>query len=75
MADVMPWLIDMARNVPVTACRLGSPKLTLDAPQVVLTLSSSRRRRTSVKTCWPADPMAPIGMTRGSTTTSAAGIP
>ena len=47
--------------------RFGSPKLTFEAPQVVLTLSSSRSRRTSWKTCWPAWRSAPIGMTSGST--------
>ena len=75
MADVMPWLMAIARKVPVTACRFGRPKLTLDAPQVVLTRSSSRSRRTSRNTCWPAVPMAPMGITRGSTTTSDEGIP
>ena len=43
------------------AWRLGKPKLTLDAPQVVLTFNSSRRRRTRAKTCLPAVPMAPMG--------------
>ena len=65
----------MARNVPVMWLRLGRPKLTLEAPQVVLTPSSSRSRRTRRKTCWPAVPMAPMGMTSGSTTMSAAAMP
>ena len=47
----------------------------LDAPQVVFTPSSSRKRRTSAKTCKPAVPIAPIGMTSGSTTMSCAGMP
>ena len=55
--------------------RFGRPKLTLDAPQVVFTLSSSRSRRTSRITCTPAWLMAPIGMTSGSTTTSLRGMP
>ena len=38
IADVIPAPIAMARNVPVTTWRLGSPKLMFDAPQVVLTL-------------------------------------
>ena len=29
----------------MTTCRLGKPKLTFDAPHVVLTFSSSRSRR------------------------------
>ncbi len=75
IADVMPAPIAIDRNVPVMAWRLGSPKLTLDAPQVVLTPSSLRSRRTRANTCRPAVPMAPIGMTSGSTTTSPAGMP
>ena len=55
--------------------RFGRPKEMFEAPQVVLTPSSSRRRRTSVKTWWPAVAMAPIGMTSGSTTMSWAGMP
>lgn len=47
----------------------------LDAPQVVFTPSSSRNRRTSAKTCCPADAMAPTGITSGSTTMSCAGMP
>ncbi|EKD59635.1 MAG: hypothetical protein ACD_54C01226G0001 [uncultured bacterium] len=46
-----------------------------EAPQVVLTPSSSRRRRTSANTCWPAEPIAPTGITSGSTTMSCAGMP
>ena len=36
IADVMPFEIAIARNVPVTTWRLGRPKPTFDAPQVVL---------------------------------------
>ena len=75
MADVIPAPIAIARKVPVMMCRLGSPKLTLEAPQVVLTPSSSRSRRTRWNTCRPAVAMAPIGITSGSTTTSAVGMP
>ena len=46
-----------------------------EAPQVVFTPSSSRSRRTSVKTCWPAVAIAPTGITSGSTTMSCAGMP
>ena len=55
--------------------RLGRPKLMFEAPQVVLTPSSSRSRRTIRKTCWPAVGIAPIGMTSGSTMTSSRGMP
>ena len=41
MADVRPDEIAMVRNAALMPLRLGSPKLTLDAPQVVLTCSSS----------------------------------
>ena len=75
IADVIPEAIAMARNVPVTMWRLGKPKLTFDAPHVVLTLSSSRSRRISLNACWPAWPRAPIGITSGSTTMSWAGMP
>ena len=54
---------------------LPRPKLTFDAPQVVLTCSSSRSRRTRCMTCLPAALTAPIGMTSGSTTTSSRGMP
>ena len=47
IADVIPAPIAIARNVPVTWCRLGRPKLTFEAPQIVLTFSSSRSRRIS----------------------------
>ena len=50
MAEVMPAPIAMVKNAELMPLRLGRPKLTLDAPQVVLTLSSSRRRRTSAIT-------------------------
>ena len=59
IADVIPAPMAMARNVPVMWCRLGSPKLTLLAPQVVLTPSSSRSRRTRRNTCWPGRPHGP----------------
>ena len=75
IADVIPAPMAMARNVPVTTCRLGRPKLMFDAPQVVFTLSSSRSRRIRLNACWPAWPRAPIGITSGSTTTSADGMP
>ena len=65
----------MGRKAALMPWRLGRPKEMLEAPQVVLTPSSSRRRRTRAKTCRPAVAMAPIGMTRGSTTMSWAGMP
>ena len=55
--------------------RCGRPKEMLDRPQVVLTFSSSRRRRSSAKTWRPASPSAPIGMTSGSTTMSCGLMP
>ena len=69
MADVMPAPMAMVRNAPLMPLRLGRPKLILDAPQVVLTFSSSRSRLTMCMTCLPAILIAPIGITRGSTTT------
>ena len=65
----------MGRKAALMPWRLGRPKEMLEAPQVVLTPSSSRRRRTRAKTCRPAVAMAPIGMTSGSTTMSWAGMP
>ena len=55
--------------------RLGSPNEMFEAPQVVFTPSSSRSRRTRWNTWRPAEPIAPMGITRGSTTTSSLGIP
>ena len=50
MADVRPEAIAMVRNAALMPCRFGSPKLTLEAPHVVLTPSSSRSRRSSAIT-------------------------
>ena len=54
MAEVIPAPIAMVRKAALIPLRLGNPKLTLEAPQVVLTLSYSRRRRTRAMTCTPA---------------------
>ena len=75
MAEVMPEAIAMVRNALLMPSRAGRPKLMFEAPQVVLTLSSSRNRLTSRMTCTPAWLIAPIGITSGSTTTSLAGMP
>src|SRR3954451_17773446 len=75
IAEVIPAAMAIGRNAPLMPSRFGRPKLTFDAPQVVLTRSSSRRRRTSWKTCWPACDSAPMGMTSGSTTMSERGMP
>ena len=75
MADVIPDAMAMARNAPLIPLRFGRPKEMFEAPQVVFTPSSSCSRRTSAKTCRPAPPMAPMGMTSGSTTMSEAGMP
>ena len=75
MAEVRPALMAMVRNALLTPLRFGNPKLTLEAPQVLLTFSSSRRRRTMCMTCRPAWLMAPMGITSGSTTTSLWGMP
>ena len=75
MAVVRPLAIAIGRNAALMPSRFGRPKLTLEAPQVELTLSSSRRRRTSAKTWRPAVDIAPIGMTSGSTMTSSRGMP
>ena len=45
IALVMPAPMAIDRKAPVMLCLAGSPKLTFDAPQVVFTWSSSRRRR------------------------------
>ena len=44
IALVRPWLCAIARNVAPSACRPGIAKDVFDAPQVVLTPSSSRSR-------------------------------
>ncbi|MBI3648279.1 MAG: hypothetical protein HY240_05985 [Actinobacteria bacterium] len=75
IAEVSPLAIAIARNAPFSPPRCGSPKDTFEAPHVVFTPSSSRRRRTRANTCRPAVPIAPIGITSGSTTTSEAGMP
>ena len=67
--------IAIGRNAELICSRFGSPKLTFEAPHVVLTPSSSLSRRSRWKTCWPAWLSAPIGMTSGSTTMSERGMP
>ena len=54
----------MARNAALSPCRFGRPKQTFEAPQLVLTFSSSRRRRTRWKTAGRPSPCAPIGITQ-----------
>ena len=75
IALVMPEAIAIGRKAALMPWRFGRPKEMFEAPQVVLTPSSSRRRRTRAKTCRPAVAIAPIGMTSGSTTMSCAGMP
>src|SRR5688572_3995217 len=75
IAEVRPEAIAMVRKALLMPPRFGRPKLTLEAPQVVLTFSSSCSRRTSRMTWAPAWLIAPIGITSGSTTTSLAGMP
>ena len=75
IADVIPDAIAMVRNAPFSVFRFGRPKLTFDAPHVEFTPSSSCRRRTSANTCRPAVPIAPIGITSGSTTMSSLAMP
>ena len=75
IAEVMPEAIAIGRKAALMPWRFGRPKEMLEAPQVVLTPSSSRSRRTRAKTWRPAVAMAPIGMTSGSTTMSWAGMP
>ena len=65
----------MFRNAALMPSRFGRPKLTLDAPQVELTWSSSRRRPRIRNTWRPAPLSAPIGMSSGSTTMSSRGMP
>ena len=47
IAEVIPAAMAIGRKAALMPSRFGSPKLTFEAPQVVLTLSSSRSRRTS----------------------------
>ena len=75
MADVIPAPIAIGKKALLIPCRFGNPNETFDAPQVVFTPNSSRNLRTSVNTCLPAVAIAPMGITRGSTTISLAGIP
>ena len=75
IADVRPAPIAIARNDGFRPGRLGRPKLTLDAPQVVLTPNSSRQRFRILNTDRPALAIAPIGITSGSMMTSSLGIP
>ena len=65
IAEVMPAPIAIDRKAAFMPCRLGRPKLKLEAPQEVLTLSSSRSRRIRWKTARPAWPnIAPKFTTR-----------
>ena len=75
IADVSPEAIAIVKNTAFTPLRFGKPKLTFDAPQVVLTFSSSWSLLTKLITCFPAELTAPIGITNGSTTISEYGIP
>src|SRR6188472_1362646 len=75
IAEVSPDAIAMGRNAALRPVRFGSPKLTFEAPHVELTRSSSRSRPRRRKTWRPAVPIAPIGITRGSTTTSSREMP
>ena len=70
IAEVIPAPIAMGKKALLIPWRFGRPNDTFEAPQVVFTPNSSRRRRTNVKTCWPAVAIAPIGITNGSTTIS-----
>jgi hypothetical protein len=54
MAEVKPAPIAMARNDEFNPLRFGNPKLKFDAPHVVLTPNSSRRRRMIDKAWHPA---------------------
>ena len=65
IAEVSPAPIAMVRKALLIPGRLGNPKLTFEAPQVLLTPSSSRSRRTMCITWRPARLIAPIGMTSG----------
>ena len=47
IALVMPSEAAIARNALLMPCRFGRPKEMLEAPQVVFTPSSSRRRSVS----------------------------
>ena len=75
IADVIPATMAIGKKASLIPCRFGRPNEMFEAPQVVFTPSSSRRRRTKAKTCRPAVPIAPTGITSGSTTMSWVGMP
>ena len=50
MADVIPAPIAIGKKALLIPCRFGSPKETLEAPQVVFTPNSSLNLRTSLNT-------------------------
>ena len=75
IAEVMPAPIIIGRKAALRPRRLGRPNEKFEAPQLVLTFSSSRRRRSRCISCAPASLIAPTGMTSGSTTTSSRGMP
>ena len=74
IALVRPEQMAIDRYEALIPCLLGSPKEILDAPQVELT-PISRSFLTKSKTCKPAVAIAPMGITKGSTTISLLGIP
>lgn len=75
IAEVIPLEIAIARKVPVMWFSVGRPKLTFDAPQVGVHLELVAQAAQEVEHLLAVVPMAPIGMTSGSTTMSLAGMP
>ncbi len=75
IALVSPWLCAIARNVAPSAWRPGIANDVFEAPQVVLTPSSSRSRCSVSTNAVTARGSAPIGIASGSMITSSGGIP
>ena len=75
IALVRPCDCAIERNAAPSVLRLGRPKAVFDAPQVVLTPSSSRMRRTASTNIVTAVGIAPTGIASGSMTTSSGLMP
>ena len=71
MAEVRPAPIPIDKKEAFRLCLFGRPKETLDAPHIVLTCNSSLSLLISFSAEAPERFNAPIGITNGSTTTSA----
>src|SRR5581483_11870253 len=75
IALVSPWLAAIARNDPPSVSRPGRPNDVFEAPQVVLTPSSSRNSLSVSTNSVTARGSAPTGIASGSMITSSGGMP